>query len=136
MRRLWRGHRFLRVVILTGLLIIIIIQIKSSQNEKGYFASDVSVHDANGRRLFGDVTNDTTFDVWKLHQKDKRLLSKVKWMIQKPEQGDYNLTNPDFTDFSRGQSIQIDNILQGKVRADRTVFGTLTAGKQVDMCHK
>lgn len=115
MRRWWRGQRFLRGVVLTGLLLVVLIQIKSSQNEKGYLASGVLVHDANGRRLFGDVSYETTVDVWKLPQKDKRLLSKIKWMIQKPEQGDYNLTNPDFTDFSRGQSTQIDNILQGKV---------------------
>lgn len=62
-----------------------------------FFASDVSVRD--GRRLFGDVSDETSVDFRNLLPRDKRLLSKIKQMVEKPQKGDYNLTNPDVEDF-------------------------------------
>lgn len=94
-----------------GLLVIFAFHFKSSSKE--IFAPDVSVRDV--RRLFGDVNDETSVDFRKLLPMDKRLLSKVKQMIEKPEKGDYNLTNPDVEDFSRGQSSKIDILLNQKV---------------------
>lgn len=93
-----------------GLFVIFAFHFKSSSKE--IFASDVSVRD--GRRLFGDVSDETSIDIRNLLPRDKRLLSKVKQMIEKPEKGDYNLTNPDVEDFSRGQSSKIDILLKQK----------------------
>lgn len=94
-----------------GLFVIFAFHFKSSSKE--IFASDVSVRD--GRRLFGDVSDEISVDFRNLLPMDKRLLSKVKQMIEKPEKGDYNLTNPDVEDFSRGQSSIIDILLKQKV---------------------
>lgn len=106
-----RSQRFLRYFVFVGLFVIFAFHFKSSSKE--IFASDVSVRD--GRRLFGDVSDEISVDFRNLLPMDKRLLSKVKQMIEKPEKGDYNLTNPDVEDFSRGQSSIIDILLKQKV---------------------
>ncbi|XP_062593418.1 uncharacterized protein LOC134254901 [Saccostrea cucullata] len=85
---------------------------KTSDTELRHSVPESSVRD--GRRLFGDLHTEAVVDVWKLPAKDERLVSKIKQLIEKPEKGDYNLTHPDVTDFSRGQSIQINQLLDGK----------------------
>lgn len=116
MLRRCRGFGRLRYILCIGpLLVFALTQFKSSGDLRLLSAPEGSVRD--GRRLFGDVNDESSssFDIWKLPPKDKRLLSTVKKMIEKPEKGDYNLTHPDLNDFSRGQSVRIDNLLKQQV---------------------
>lgn len=116
MLRRCRGFGRLRYILCIGpLLLFAFSQFKSSGDLRLLSAPEGSVRD--GRRLFGDVNDESSssFDIWKLPPKDNRLLSTVKKMIEKPEKGDYNLTHPDLNDFSRGQSVRIDNLLKQQV---------------------
>ncbi|XP_061194220.1 uncharacterized protein LOC133202419 [Saccostrea echinata] len=109
-----RRNIFRYSVPIAFLFLYAFFQFKFSNSELRHSASEVSARD--GRRLFGDLHNDTLVDVWNLSAKDERLVSKIKQLIEKPEKGDYNLTHPDVTDFSRGQSIRINQLLDGKKR--------------------
>lgn len=116
MLRRCKGLGRLRYILCIGpLLVFALSQFKSSGDLRLLSAPEGSVRD--GRRLFGDVNDESSssFDIWKLPPKDNRLLSTVKKMIEKPEKGDYNLTHPDLNDFSRGQSVRIDNLLKQQV---------------------
>ncbi|KAK3095255.1 hypothetical protein FSP39_012257 [Pinctada imbricata] len=71
-----------------------------------------------GRKLFekNDSPNkqEVSNDLLMLEPNDRRLIHHVETMIHPPSSHPYNLTRPDEVDYSRGQSLRIDQFLHSK----------------------